>query len=144
MVTLAEYQASYEELEEENGEGEKELLMAKALEEVAEGPDEGEMLVIRRALSSFGFQNNLEQWENIFLARCAVSGKVCSLTINGGSSANVASKSMVEKLSLVVSPRPSPYTIQWLNKGKGLQISSRCFLTLPIRRSCKARFGVIL
>jgi len=40
VVTLAEYQASCEELEEENDEGEKELLMTKALEEVEEGPDE--------------------------------------------------------------------------------------------------------
>jgi len=48
MVTLAEYQASCNELEEENDEGEKELLMTKALKEVKEGPDEGDILVVRR------------------------------------------------------------------------------------------------
>jgi len=36
----------------------------------------------------------------------------------------------VEKLKL--SPHPSPYTIKWLNQGKGLQISSRCLLSFSI------------
>jgi len=49
VVTLVEYQASCEELEEENDKGEKALLITEALKEVEEGPDEGEMLVIRRA-----------------------------------------------------------------------------------------------
>jgi len=56
MVTFAKYQASSEELGEENDEGGKELLMAEALEEVEEGPDEGEMLMIRRALSALASQ----------------------------------------------------------------------------------------
>ena len=48
VVTLAEYQASFMELEEEE-EGEKEVCLNECMEEVEEGPDEGEMLVIRRA-----------------------------------------------------------------------------------------------
>ena len=51
MVTLAEDKACCEELEEENDEGEKELLTTKTLEEVEEGPNGGEVLVIRRKLS---------------------------------------------------------------------------------------------
>jgi len=39
VATLVEYQGSYEELEEENNEREKELLMAEALKEVEEGPN---------------------------------------------------------------------------------------------------------
>jgi len=111
MVSLVEYQASCEELEEENDEGEKELLMIKALEGLEVGPDEGEMLVIRRAFSGLASQNDLEQRENIFHTRCTMKGKVCSLIIDGGSYANVASKTLVEKLKLSVSPHPSPYTI---------------------------------
>ena len=71
VVTLAEYQACCEELKEENDEGEKELLMTEALEEVEEGPDKGEMLVIRRALSGL----------NYFLTR-VISDLRASLTIN--------------------------------------------------------------
>ena len=49
----------------------------------------------------------------------------------------VASKTLVEKLKLAVSPHPSPYTIQWLNQGKGLQISSRCLLSFSIGKNYK-------
>ena len=111
--------------------------MTEGLKEVEEGPDKGEMLVIRRALSGIASQNDMEQRENIFHTRCTVKGKVCSLIIDGGSCANVASNTLVEKLKLSVSPHPSPYTIQWLNQGKGLQISSRCLLGFSIGKSYK-------
>jgi len=44
---------------------------------------------------------------------------------------------MVDKLKLVVTPHPKPYTIQWLNQSKGLQISQRCFLSLSIGKTYK-------
>ena len=75
MVTLAEYQASFEELEEEEEE-EKEVYLGENMEEVDEGPDEGETLVIRRALSGFTTQDDMEQREAIFHTRCTVGGKV--------------------------------------------------------------------
>ena len=134
---MAEYQATCEYLDDEHGDVEGELLMTEALEEVEEGPDDGEMLVIRRALSGIASQQDLEQRENIFHTRCTIKGKVCSLIIDGGSCANVASKTLVDKLKLVVSPHPSPYTIQWLNQGKGLQISSRCLLGFSIGKNYK-------
>jgi len=81
------------------------------IEEVEEGPDEGELLVIRRALSGPVSQDEFEQKETIFHARCIVGGKVCSLIIDGGSSANVSSQSMVDKLKFPMTPHPKPYTI---------------------------------
>jgi len=65
----------------------------------------------------------------------AVKGNVCSLIMNSGSCANVASKSLVEKLKLSVSPHQSPYRIHWLNQGQGLQISSRCLLSFSNGKS---------
>ena len=90
----------------------------------------GKFLVIRRALSGLASQDEFEQRESIFRTRCTVSSKVCSLIINGGSGTNVASQSMVDKLKLSVTPHPKPYTIQWLNQSKGLQISTQCLLSL--------------
>ena len=89
-MALAEYQASFEKLEEEEEE-EKEVYLGDNIEEVEEGPDEGEMLVIRRALSGFADQEDMDQREVIFHTRCTIGGKVCSLIIGGGSCANVAS-----------------------------------------------------
>ena len=65
MVALAEYQASFEEPNEEEEEG-TEVYLAENVEEVEEGPDEGELLVIRRALSGFATQDDMEQREAIF------------------------------------------------------------------------------
>jgi len=80
---LAEFQASFEEFEGED-EGKKELYLNEALEEVEEGLDEGELLVIRRALSGLASQDEFKQRESIFHIRCTVGGKVCSLSLMGG------------------------------------------------------------
>ena len=125
------------EEKEEEGEGEGDESPTESLEEVVEGPDEGELLVIRRALSGLVSQEGFEQREAIFHTRCTVGGKVCSLIIDEGSCANVASQSMVDKLKLAVTPHPKPYTIQWLNQTKGLQITQRCLLSLSIGKTYK-------
>ena len=46
------------------------------------------------------------QRENIFHSRCLVNGKVCSLIIDGGSCANVASTRLMEKLGLKTTLSP--------------------------------------
>ena len=50
---------------------------------------------------------------------------------------NVASQKLVEKLKLVATPSPSPYTIQWLNQGKGIQVSSCCLASLSNGKTYK-------
>ena len=60
---------------------------------------------------------------------------MCSLIIDGGSCTNVASQSMVAKLKLEVLHRPKLYTLQWLNEGKGPQVSSQCFVSLGIGKT---------
>jgi len=125
-----------EELEGEE-EGEKELYLNESLGEVEEGPDEGELLVIRRAFSGLASQDEFEQRESIFHTRCSVGGKVSFLIIDGGSCANVASQSMVNKLKPSMTPHPKPYTIQWLNQSNGLQLSTWCLLSLSIGKTYK-------
>jgi len=97
---------------------------------VEEEADEGEMLVLRRALS--GLKTKKEQQENIFHSQCTVQGKFCSLIIDSGSYTNVVSQSMVEKLNLHAYAHPHPCNIQWLNQGKGLQVNSRCLISFSI------------
>nr|GEW58887.1 uncharacterized protein [Tanacetum cinerariifolium] len=82
------------------------------------GPDDGELLVVRRALSSTPFREEKLQREAIFHTRCTVAQKVCSVIIDGGSCTNVASQTMVSKLGLLNEPHPAPYVIHWLNQGK--------------------------
>jgi len=42
---------------------------------------------------------------------------------------------MVAKLKLEVLPHSKPYTLQWLNEGKGLQVSSQCLVSLGIGKT---------
>jgi len=70
---LAEWETCKEDEEEE----EKEVYLMEEQEEVVEEADEGELIILRRALSSQ--KGDLEeQRENIFHTRCTIQGKVCS------------------------------------------------------------------
>ena len=133
VITLAEW-TNVKEVFEEEHEEEEEPESEEAQEEVEEEADDGEMLVLRRVLN--GQKNTKdEQWDNIFHTRCTVQGKVCSLIVDGGSCANVVSLTMIEKLGLQASAHPHPYNIQWLNQSKGLQVNSRCLISLSIGKS---------
>jgi len=131
VITLAEWRAMDEQEKEEEIEGESEENLEENLEEVEKEVDEGEMLVLRRVLNRQKSAKD-EQRENIFHTRCTIQGKVCSLIIDGGSCANVVSLSMIEKLGLQATTHPHPYNIQWLNQSKGLQVNSRCLISLPL------------
>jgi len=95
---LAEYQSLEEtELREEGSD--KELK-----EECVEEVDDVELLVLRMTLSGQKSPNHEEQRENIFHKRCTINSRVCSLTVDGRSSATVASTTLVEKLHLRSNP----------------------------------------
>ena len=79
---MVEYQAYVEETAEEE-EGEVDENPTESLEEVVEGPDEGELFVIRRALTGLISQRGLEQREAIFHTRCTVGGKYVPLSLMG-------------------------------------------------------------
>jgi len=99
-----------------------------------EEADDGELLVLRRALSNLKGDKK-EQRENIFHSKYTVQGKVCFLIIDGGSCVNVASLSMVEKPNSQATAHPYPYNIQWLNQGKGLQVNSRRLIFFSIGKN---------
>ena len=119
---MAECQA-IEEAKWEEEKNDKEVHLMEVEEDCVEVADEGELLVLRRALSGQKAPNLEEQKENIFHTRCTIHGRVCSLIVDGGSCANVASTTLVDKLQLKFEPHPQPYSIQWLNQGKGLKVS---------------------
>ncbi|GJW99952.1 putative nucleotidyltransferase, ribonuclease H [Tanacetum coccineum] len=109
-------------------------LIIESEEEVV-GPDVGELLVVRRALSSVPVREEKLQREAIFHTRCTIAQKICSVIIDGGSCTNVASQNMVSKLNLLTESHPSPYVIHWLNQGKGIPVSHRVLLSFSIGKS---------
>ncbi|KAF7824020.1 uncharacterized protein G2W53_022164 [Senna tora] len=92
----------------------------------------GESLVTRRALNLNVKEESLEQRENIFHTKFLVSGKVCSIIIDGGSCTNVASAYMVDKLELRCEKHPSPYRLQWLNDSGEVKVTKQVVVPFSI------------
>ena len=88
-------------------------------------------------VSSVTLQDN--QREAIFHTKYTIGEKVCSLIIDGGSCANVASQVLVDKLQLPTTSHPHPYVVEWLNQSKRLQVSRRAFLSFSIGKSYKEK-----
>ncbi|XP_071924844.1 uncharacterized protein [Coffea arabica] len=112
-------------------EDEKEELPSLEEEEEALPVDERVGLVVRRALATQVKAADHAQRENIFYTRCYIKGKVCSLIIDGGSCANVASALMVEKLALPTLRHPTPYRLQWLNDSGDVRVTKQ--VQVPFR-----------
>jgi len=91
------------EFESDKSESEEMPPLVDCSDEKIAYPVEGEVLVIMRALNMQIKEDNVDQQrENIFHTRCHIQNKVCSMIIDGGSYANVASDTLVKKLNRVV------------------------------------------
>ena len=80
-------------------------------DECATEANERKFLVLRKAFSGLKISNRKEQRENIIHTQCTINGRVCSLIVDGGSCANLASTTLVEKLQLKAEPHPYRYSI---------------------------------
>ena len=108
-MTLRDIQIIEESIEEED-EPESDEMAAEQEEEIVEEADCGSMLVLRRALHT-QISPQEDQRLNIFQTRCTINNKVCTVIIDSGSCANVASTTLVEKLGLPTAPHPQPYKL---------------------------------
>jgi len=96
-------------------------------------PIEGEALVIRRALNMQIKEDDVDQQqENIFHTRCHIQNKVCSMIIDGGSCANIASDTLVKKLKLSCIKHLRPYRLQWLNECGEVKVTKQVLIALAI------------
>ncbi|XP_057994322.1 uncharacterized protein LOC131174583 [Hevea brasiliensis] len=98
-------------------------------DEEVEYADVGEMLVVRRTLSSHAIKEE-EQRENIFHTRCTILNKVCNVIIDGYT--NVASTTLVEKLNLPTLVHPHPYKLQWLNDDGDVKVTKQIVVPFSI------------
>ncbi|XP_071687037.1 uncharacterized protein [Rutidosis leptorrhynchoides] len=103
-------------------------------------PDQGEALVVHRALNAIPVPTTDEHaWlrNNIFRTRVTTEGKVCNMIIDGGSCENMVSNEMVEKLGLKAEDHPEPYQLTWLKKGNRIKVTKRCLVRFSIGKKYK-------
>ncbi|RDY14579.1 hypothetical protein CR513_00344, partial [Mucuna pruriens] len=80
----------------------------------------GDLVMVRRLIGSQMRKNN-------FHSRCHVLGNLCSIIIDGGSCVNLASETLVSKLSLPTIVHPRLYRLNWPLPWEGMKI--RCCVT---------------
>ena len=72
------------------------------------------------------------QRNSLFKTYYKVNNKVCRVIVDSGSSDNVASKEMVDKLKLITRPHPYPYKVSWLKKDKKTLINEQVWVEFKI------------
>jgi len=72
------------------------------------------------------------QRENIFHTLCLIKNKLCSMIINVGSCANVASTRVVEKLRLPTISHTKPYKLQWFSVEGEIMVNKQLLITFAI------------
>ncbi|KAJ9159677.1 hypothetical protein P3X46_025162, partial [Hevea brasiliensis] len=95
---------------------------------------EGSALVIMRALNTQVKEDVGDelQREIIFHTRCLIQDKACSVIIDRGSCANVASTILVQRLGLRTLKHPRPYKLQWLNECDKVKVTKRVLISFAI------------
>ena len=88
-------------------------------------PEEGEYLMMKRVLVKTE-KEELAQRKSLFKTKCKSQGKCCKMVIDSGSTYNLVSTQMVEKLGFKRMKHPTPYKVSQLQKGHQLLVNEQC------------------
>jgi hypothetical protein len=98
-----------------------------------EAPEVGESLLMKRVLvKSEKEAKEPAQRKSLFRTVCKSKGKCCKVVIDSGSTDNLVSIEMVEKLGLKRIAHPTPYKVSWLQKGHQILVNEQCNLEIQI------------
>ena len=101
----------------------------KELEVDESYPEEGEALLVRKAVVGI---NEIVQRRSLFRTVCKTKGKCCKLITNSGSSDNLVSTEMVDKLKLKRTIHPEPYRVAWMQIGHQVLVNEQCQVEFQI------------
>jgi hypothetical protein len=71
---------------------------------------------------------NTAQRCRLFRTTCKTKGWKCKVIVDSGSTDNLVSTEMVEKLELKTNRHPSPYKVSWLQKGHQVCVTRQCLV----------------
>eukprot|EP00253_Pinus_taeda_P016825 PITA_16825 len=98
-----------------------------------ESPEVGESLLLKRVLLKVEKEiRESAQRKSLFRTTCKYKGKCCKVIINNGSTNNLVSIEMVDKLGLVKTVHPTPYKVSWLQKGHQIIVTEQCKVEIQI------------
>eukprot|EP00253_Pinus_taeda_P006301 PITA_06301 len=104
-------------------------------QEAEYAPETREALVLHKVLLK-PVDESTEQMQRkaLFRTICKSQGKFCKIIIDSGSTDNLVSTKMVEKLGLKRLKHPSPYIVSWLQKGHQLLVDEQSEVEFQIGR----------
>jgi hypothetical protein len=68
------------------------------------------------------------QRNSLFGTTCKTKDRVCKVIIDSGSTDNLVSIDMVEKLEMETTTHLRPYKVSWLKKGHQVTITKQCLV----------------
>jgi hypothetical protein len=72
------------------------------------------------------------QRSRLFRTACTTKDRKCKVIVDSGSTDNLFSTEMVEKLELKTTKHPSPYKVSWLQKGQRVSVTKQCLVEFKI------------
>jgi hypothetical protein len=72
------------------------------------------------------------QRNNLFRTTCKMKDIVCKVIIDSGSTDNLVSMEMVEKMELETTAHMKSYKVSWLQKGHQVTITQQCLVNFKI------------
>jgi hypothetical protein len=126
---------SYECLDRKKDGGETHIAEAQGQNVEAEDAKGGRSLMMRKVL--LNSEKELEspaQRNSLFQTAFKTKDRVCKVIVDSGSTDNLVSMEMVEKLELETVAHPNPYKVSWLQKGNQVNVTKQCLVEFKIRR----------
>jgi hypothetical protein len=99
----------------------------------AEGVEDGRSLMMKKVLLKQEPETEKPvQRNNLFRTTCKTKDRVCKVIIDSGSTDNLVSTEMVEKIELETTAHLTLYKVSWLQKGHQVTITQQCLVNFKI------------
>jgi hypothetical protein len=113
--------------------GEAHISEAQKRDAETEGAEDGRSLMMKKVLLKQEPETEKPvQRNNLFRTTCKMKDRVCKVIIDSGSTDNLVSTEMVEKLELETTAHPTPYKVSWLQKGHQVTVTQQCLVNFKI------------
>jgi hypothetical protein len=124
---------SYECPDKKKDGGETHIAKAQGWNVEAEDAKGRRSLMMRKVLLKLEKEaENPTQRNNLFRTACKTKDRVCKVIVDSGSTDNLVSTEMVEKMELETIVHPSPYRVSWLQKGHQVNVTKQCLVEFKI------------
>jgi hypothetical protein len=113
--------------------GETHITEAQRRDAENEDADSGRSLGMHKILLTAEKEvESTVQRSRLFKMACTAKDRKCKVIVDSGSTDNLVSIEMVEKLELETTKHPSPYKVSWLQKGHQVSVTKQCLVKFKI------------